>query len=73
MVEADVEAATGKSGEQDAGAVSPPAAPGPLPCLLDQGFHERLELVAIHETARARRTGRSGNAHKCSPHTVVLL
>jgi hypothetical protein len=56
MVEADIEAANGKNGEQDAGAVAPPAAPGPAPCLLDQRFYECLDLVAIDETARARRT-----------------
>jgi hypothetical protein len=73
MVEADVEAATGKNGEQDAGAVAPPAAPGPAPCLLDQRLYERLDLVAIDETARARRTGRSRNAHECPRDTVMLL
>jgi hypothetical protein len=50
MVAAEVEAATGKNGQQDAGAVAPPTTPCPPPCLLDQRLDERLELVAIDET-----------------------
>jgi len=73
MVEAKVEPATGKKGEQDAGAVAPATAPCPAPCLLDQRLDERLELVAIDGTALAGRAGRSGNAHECTPDTVTLL
>jgi hypothetical protein len=73
MVEAEVETAAGKSGEQGAGAVAPPTAPCPAPCLLDQRFDERLELVVIDDTAWARRTRRSSGVHECTPDTVTLI
>jgi hypothetical protein len=73
MSEAEVEAASGDCGEQDAGAVAQPTAPGPAPCLLDQRLDKRRELVAIDGAARARRAGRSGNGHACTLDTVKLL
>jgi hypothetical protein len=73
MVEAEVEPATGKNGEQDAGAVAPATASCPAPCLLDQRLDERLELVAIDGNAWAGRAGRSGNAQESTPDTVTLL
>jgi len=73
MVEAEVEAATGKDGEQDAGAGAPPTVLRPPPCLLDQRLDERLELVAIDETTWAWRTGWRGDAQVCAPDTMTLL
>jgi len=54
VVKAEVQAASGKKGEQDAAAVAPPTAPRSAPCLLDQRLDERLELGAFDGTARAR-------------------
>jgi hypothetical protein len=70
---AEVRAARGERREEDEGAVAPTTAAGAPPRLLDQCLDQRLELAAVDEAARARRIGRSRNAHALAPDTVKLL
>lgn len=80
MFESEVQAATGKNGKENGGAVAPPTAPLPLPCLLDQRLDDCFELFTIDRlitivagSVRARRPRRGCNAHEGRPYTVKLL